>query len=100
MRDISPSSAHLDAASGGYFGAPCSHILLLWALSYFDISRRRLRTEPLYIQKQERKRKFMDLDQLVNARQWRRSVLRKFGTLAGDGLVLGGIDGSPFDQPS
>src|SRR5438874_10962763 len=42
----------------------------------------------------------MDLDQLVNARQTRRSVLRKFGTAAGVGLTLGACSWIPSAVPT
>ena len=42
----------------------------------------------------------MDLDQLVNARQSRRSVLRKFGTAAGIGLTLGACSWIPSVAPT
>src|SRR6266702_1407317 len=42
----------------------------------------------------------MDLDQLVNARKSRRSVLRKFGTVAGVGLTLGACSWIPSAVPT
>src|SRR5437588_6119066 len=42
----------------------------------------------------------MDFDQLVNARQSRRSVLRRFGTAAGVGLTLGACSSIPSAAPT